>query len=254
MIGYHILWCDRTQDELLSWTISYLFAIIHLYLRHLDGQGIGCVSMINRNRAVHPGRWYVEQQGTQLIKPTKFYSATDLCDATGVYHDHEWPCRKNLPGLHPRKTNHEYISHGIVEYPRDDRLQQATWGGLVTAGLFELVPELKVGSCSRATGLYTVLRYIRTSDYNDTRTTTGCELEIAQEIAWLHTRLRPGEEKEQSRPNLWILLYALTFHKRVAGDELLRKLIFRLGYTREFVRVVMSMLKLILLPFRTRSR
>lgn len=119
-----------------------------------------------------------------------------------MYHDHEWACRKDLPGLHPRKTNHEYVSHGVVEYPDDDRLQQATWGDLVTAGLFELVPELKVCFCSRVAGLYTVLRYIRTSDHNDTRTTTNRELEIAQEIAWLHTRIRPGEKREQSRPNV----------------------------------------------------
>jgi hypothetical protein len=244
MLGEHLLWLNRTQDELLSWTISYLFAIIHLYLRHLNGQGIGCISMINRTRASHPEEWYVEQLESQVDKPAKFYSANDLCDHTGVYNDHEWPCRKHLPNLHPRKTNHEYITHAVVKHPDNDRLQQAEWGDLVAAGLFELVPELKVCFFSRAAGLYTVLRHIRTSNYNDVRTTTARELAIAQEIAWLHTRLRPGEEKEHSRPNLWILLHALTFHKRTAGDKLLQKLIFRLRYTRESVRVVISMLKL----------
>jgi hypothetical protein len=241
MLGEHLLWRDRTQDELLSWTMSYVFATVHLYLRHLKGQEIGFLSAINRTRAFRPEKWHVEQsesqesQKSQAKKPVKFYSANDLSDYAGVYHDHQWKCRRDLPGLHPRKTNHEYITHGVVEYPEDDRLQQATWGDLVAAGIFELVPELKVCFCSRAAGLYTVLRHIRITNYKTIHKTTHRELAIAQEIAWLHTRLRPGEEKDQSRPNLWILLHALTFRKRAAGDKLLQKLISKLGYTRKSI-------------------
>lgn len=234
MLGEHLLWHDRIQDELLSWTMSYVFAVVHLYIRHLKGQGIAYISAINRDRASHPEKWYDEQLVSHVNKPAMFYSANDLCDHTRVYHDHRWPCLRDLPGLHPRKTNHEYITHGVVEYPENDRLQQASWGHLVAAGIFELVPELKVPSSSRVAGLYTVLRHIRTTNYNNVQKTTDQELEVAQKIAWLHTRLRPSEEREQSRPNLWILLYTLTFHKRAAGDELLQKLIRRLGYTRKF--------------------
>ncbi|CAD0084870.1 unnamed protein product, partial [Aureobasidium vineae] len=219
------------QDELLSWTMSYLFATVHLYLRHLKGQDIECISMINRTRAVHPEKWHVEQLESQEYKPANFWSANDLCDSVGVYHDHEWECQRDLPGLHPRKTNHEYIPHGVVEYPEDDPLLQVSLADLVAAGLFKLIPELKVCFCSKAAGLYTVLRHIRTSNYNDIRTTTESELEVAQKIAWLHTRLRPGEEREEGRPNLWILLHALNFHKRAAGDQSLQKLVRKLGYT-----------------------
>ncbi|KAH0009212.1 hypothetical protein KCU78_g10848, partial [Aureobasidium melanogenum] len=233
MLGHHLLWRDRIQDELLSWTISYLFATVHLYLRHLKGQEIGSIAMINRTRALQPTEWHMEQIKPQAYKPTKFYAATDLCDYTGVYDSHEWQCQRDLPGLHPRKTNHEFITHGAVKYPQSDRLKQAAWADLVSAGLFELVPELKVDENSRAAGLYTVLRYIRTSNYNHVCTTTEPELEIAQRIAWLHTRLQPGEKQEKSRPNLWILLHALTFRKRAAGDQLIRELIRKLGYTRQ---------------------
>ncbi|CAD0111108.1 unnamed protein product, partial [Aureobasidium uvarum] len=153
MLGHHLLWRDRIQDELLSWTMSYLFATVHLYLRHLKGQEIGCVSTINRTRASHPEEWH--------YKPARFYSANDLCDHTGVYHDYERKCQKDLPGLHPRKTNHEYITHGVVGYPENDQLQQAAWADLVAAGLFKLIPELLVTVEFRAAGLYTVLRYIR---------------------------------------------------------------------------------------------
>lgn len=175
MLGEHLLWHDRIQDELLSWTMSYVFATVHLYLRHLKGQEIGILSMINRTRAFHPEKWHIEQSESQesqeshksqAKKPVKFYSANDLSDYAGVYHDHQWPCQRDLPGLHPRKTNHEYITHGVVEYPEDDRLQQATWGDLVAAGIFELVPELKVCFCSVVAGLYTVLRHIRITNYN----------------------------------------------------------------------------------------
>ncbi|KAG9681402.1 hypothetical protein KCU95_g13085, partial [Aureobasidium melanogenum] len=233
MLGHHLLWRDRIQDELLSYTVSYPFAVVHLYLRHLKGQEIGSIAMINRMRALQPEEWYTEEMWPQTYKPAKFYAATDLCDYTGVYFDHEWQCQRDLPGLHPRKTNHEFITHGPVKYPQDDRLKQAAWADLVSAGLFKLVPELKVDENSRAAGLYTVLRYIRTSNYNHVRTTTEEELEIAQKIAWLHTRVQPGKEQEKSRPNLWILLHALTFRKRAAGDLLFRGLIRRLGYTRQ---------------------
>jgi len=235
MLGGHLLWRDRIQDQLLSWTMSFVFAIVHLYLRHLKGQGVAYVSAINRMKARHPD-WHGEPLVTPVKKLVKFYSANDLCDRTGVYHDHDWPCqKKDLPGLHPRKTNHEYLTHGVIEYPEDDRLQQATWDGLVGAGIFRLVPELKVPACSRAAGLYTVLRHIRTTNYNSVQNTTDQELAIAQAIARLHTRLRPGEIREQSRPNLWMLLYALTFHKRIAGDQLFQELIRSLGYKRKSV-------------------
>lgn len=41
MLGEHLAWNDRIQDELLSWTDSWLFAIVHLYQRHVKGQGDG---------------------------------------------------------------------------------------------------------------------------------------------------------------------------------------------------------------------
>lgn len=238
MLGQHLLWRDRIQDQLLSWTMSYVFAIVHLYLRHLKGQEVACVSAINRTGATHPN-WH-NSQSVPRVKHAKFYSANDLCDYTGVYHDHDWPCSKDLPGLHPRKTNHEYITHGVVEYSEGATLQQATWSNLVSAGIFELVPELKVPPNLRVAGLYTVLRYIRTTNYNHDHKTTDQELAIAQAIARLHTRLRPGDIREHSKPNLWMLLYALTFRKRVAGDRLFQKLILSLRYTRKFVQEVVS--------------
>jgi len=236
MLGQHLLWRDRSQDELLSWTISYPFAIVHLHGRHVRGQEAAFISAINRNRAYYLEKWHVERPIPQENNLAKFYSANDLCDYTGVYHDHDWPCKKkDLFGLHPRKTNHEYLTHGVVECPENNRLQQATWGNLVAAGIFELVPELKVPPNLRVAGLYTVLRHLRTTNYNNEHRTTDQELAIAQAIARLHTRLRPGEIREQSRPNLWMLLYALTFRKRVAGDQLFQKLIRSLGYKRKSV-------------------
>lgn len=233
MLGEHLLWQDRIQDELLSWTMSYLFATVHLYLRHLDGQEMGYISMINRTRAVHPKKWYLEQSDAQEHEPAMFYFANILCEIIRVL-DHEWPCRRDQPGLHTRKINHELITEGAVEIPTDDPLQQAAWTDLVAAGLFDLVPELKVCSCSMVAGLYTVLRHIRTSNYNEIRRTSERDLVIAQNIAWLHTRLPPGKTRNEGRPNLWILLHTLTFHKRAPGDELFKELIRALGYTRKF--------------------
>ncbi|KAG9763256.1 hypothetical protein KCU73_g1518, partial [Aureobasidium melanogenum] len=198
MVGEHLLWRDRIPDELLSWTMSYLFATVHLYRRHLDGQEIGYISMINRTRAVRPEKWYLERLEPQHSTPAKFNFANDF----------------------------------FIAYPEDDPLLQAAWKDLVAAGIFELIPELKIYFDSMVAGLYTVLRYIRTTNYNEVRRTTENELVIAQEIAWLHTRLPPGETREESRPNLWILLHTLTFRKRESGDHLFKDLIRKLGYTR----------------------
>ncbi|KAK6001054.1 hypothetical protein QM012_003137 [Aureobasidium pullulans] len=197
MLGHHLLWRDRVQDELLSWTVYWPFAVIHLYLRHLKGQGLGYLSPINRFRASQRVKWHVEQVGPQPYEPVRFDSANDLCDYTGIYHDHDWECKRDLPGLHPRKTNHEYITHGPVEYPENDRLTQVAWADLAAAGLFELVPEIKVPPNHKAMGLYTVLRYLRTQNFSCVYATTDRELEIAQDIAWLHTRQDLDENLHQ---------------------------------------------------------
>lgn len=152
MVGHHLLWHDRIPDELLSWTETSVFAIVHLYLRHLKGQGMGILSAINRSRASRPAKWHVEQSGPQQYEPVPFHSANDVCDYTGVYHDHDWECKRDLHGLHPRKTNHEYLTDGVVMYPENDRLGKVLWPALVSAGLFELVPEIKVPSDHKASG------------------------------------------------------------------------------------------------------
>lgn len=231
MLGYHLLWRNRIQDELLSWTSSYLFATVHLYLRHLKGQKVGYVAMINRTRAFHPTRWYLRQPEPRGPGPVSFYPATRLCYYARM-NAHPWVCSKDEPGLHPRKLNHESITHGVVCYPGDDELRPFGWADIVDAGLFELVPELKVCFCSMAAGLYTVLRHIRISNYNRISRTTERELEIAQKIAWLHTRSPSAKDREESRPNLWAFLHALTFRKRGPGDKLLQKQIRKMGYTR----------------------
>lgn len=235
MLGEHILWRDRIQDELLSWTVTYLFVTVHLYRRHLDGQEGGHIALINRTRAVCPNKWYLERSEPQQSTPAsnKFNFANDLCEHAGVY-DHEWPCSKDLPGLHCRKINHEVLTQGIIAYPEDDPLMQASWKDLVAAGIFELIPELKIYFDCMVAGLCTVLRYIRTTNYNKVRRTTEHELGIALDIAWLHTRLPAGEMREGNRPNLWALLFPLTFRKRESGDDLFKDLICKLGYTRKF--------------------
>ncbi|KAH0367984.1 hypothetical protein KCU65_g4319, partial [Aureobasidium melanogenum] len=248
MVGAHLLWRDRIPDELLSWSMSYLFATVHLYRRHLDGQEIGYIAMINRTRAVRPQNWYLERLKPQQSTPARFNFANDHCEYTGVY-DHEWPCSKDLPGLHPRKINHEVLTHGAVAYPEDDPLMQTSWKDLVAAGIFELVPELKIYFDCMVAGLYTVLRYIRTTNYNKVRRTTEHELAIALGIAWLYTRLPPGETREGNRPNLWALLHLLSFHKRESGDDLFKDLIRRLGYTRKFFRPL-SVLKNVICSYR----
>jgi hypothetical protein len=225
MLGEHLLWNDRIQDELLSYTSSYLFGIVHLRLRHSKGQKHGYMAMMNRKRAFRP-------ENGQVSEEVLFHSALTLCDVTKVL-TYDWKWIGALPALHPRKFPHEYLSHGVVAYPEDDRLQHASWEDLVSAGLFELLPDLKVQCDKRPSGLYTTLRFLRIKNYVRSSVITERELEVAESLAWLHTRLRPGEKKEESRPHLWALLHFLTFRKRGTGDKLLQKRIRRLGYTRE---------------------
>ncbi|THX79262.1 hypothetical protein D6D04_05278 [Aureobasidium pullulans] len=236
MLGWHLLWKDRTLDELLSWTSSYVFAMVHLYLRHLDGQEAGYITTINRTRATRPGAGRYKQASEKIAEQQRFHHALDLCNKFKIFL-HEWSRDpKNLWdlwGLHPRRFTHEYITQGLVAYPEDDILQHASFGDLVTAGIFKLVPELKVPVKSMAAGLYTFLRWLRTTLYKDVWRTTEHELKIAEKMAWLHTRLPPGEKKEENRPHLWALLNFLTFRKREAGDEMFQKLIRGLGYTRK---------------------
>ncbi|KEQ85518.1 hypothetical protein M438DRAFT_364598 [Aureobasidium pullulans EXF-150] len=234
MLGDHLLWKDRIQDELLSHTSSCLFGIVHLLLRHLKGQGEGYLAIINRTRAFRLERWY-KQQPENAKEPglVRFHYGPRLCDKIDIF-NHNWVCQMSVPGLHYRKFTHEYITQGLFGYPEDDVLQHASWADLVSAGIFELLPDLKVQCRERPSGLYTTLRGLRSSNFERTRASkiTENEMEAAEKLAWLHTLSSAEEKEEGDRPQLWALLNYLTFRKREAGDELFQDRIRQLGYTR----------------------
>ncbi|KAI5246773.1 hypothetical protein E4T42_06188 [Aureobasidium subglaciale] len=234
MVGGHLRWDDRIQDEFLSHTSSFLFGIVHLLLRHLEGQKDGYLSAINRTRAFRKVGWYkVQPENANDPGPVMFHHAPRYCDTIRLF-THDWSGQLAISSLHYRKFTHEYITHGLFGYPEDDELQPVSLETLVSLGLLDLVPALKIQCIERPSGLYTTLRAFRIENYEgkDHVKVTDAELAIAEKLAWAHMRSEVVTKEEKKRPHLWMLLQYLTLRKRVAGDELLRNRIRELGYTR----------------------
>lgn len=221
MLGEHLAWNDRIQDELLSWSDSWLFAILHLYQRHLKGQGDGYLFCVDRRRACK----LPDQGGAQ--KQAEFFPALPLGNAVNLL---GYPWSAFMQGnLVYRRFVHEYLTHGVIEYPKDDRLQPISWEDL-QKDIFILIPEMKVPADKKAFGLTQVLLCLRRVNYDGpARLTTESELNAAEKLARLHVR---ASLVECVQPPLAIFINYLTLRKRDINDTLFQERVRRLGYTR----------------------
>lgn len=237
MLGTHLPWDDRIQDEFLSWTDSWLFAVVHLYLRHLKGQREGYLCCVKRKEVYQVAE--SEEDATQLAE---FFSALALGNAVDL-HSHQCfqsPLKKGA--LVYRKFTHEYITHGPVETWETSELQHVAWASLVEHGLFQLLPELKIPEGMKARGLYEVLLYMRKVNYSsESQPTTTKELDKAEELAFLHSRITSPTRQNAviiepvQRPNLAIFMHYLSLRKRSADDALFQAKTKAMGYQRKML-------------------
>lgn len=226
MIGDHLAWNDRIQDEMLSWTDSWLFAIVHLYLPHLKGQTDAYLFCLDDRRRAHKLH---DQAGAQERAEFFFFPALPLSNAVKLL---DYPWSTFMQGnLVYRRFTHEYLTHGVVQYPKDDRLQPIQWENL-QKDIFSLLPEMRVPEGKKAFGLTQVLLHLRRVNYDGpARLTTESELNAAEKLARLHVRVFPAEYG-LTLPPLAIFINYLTLRKRGSNGPLFQERVRQLGYTR----------------------
>ncbi|RDI87376.1 hypothetical protein Vi05172_g2895 [Venturia inaequalis] len=225
MLGDHLMWEDPPLDELLSWTDSWLFVIVHALGRYESGQRIAVITCGRASGLTTPN-------GQSAL----FYHANELHNAYRLL-DRVWKIgqKDSLHGdrsfkLAARKFTHEWLSHGIV-LDQNHEMQHVELGELVRQGLFYLYPELDIRGLCERTGLYEHLTALRLGLFYYARQSeiTTDEMAIAASIARLFCK--PGQEKAP----LSVLLDTLSLRKRMPRNDKFRSWIFK-NYTTEEVR------------------
>lgn len=138
MLGTHLYWADRVLDELLSWTNSLLFAIVHAVLRASHGQLGAHICFIDTSKATT-----AQGESTAFYFAPKLTNAVGMLDwkgqrlnADGTPKDYKgWHPKTELEKLHERKATHEYLTHGVVQYP-EGHLRHVPLDELIEHGLF----------------------------------------------------------------------------------------------------------------------
>lgn len=224
ILGYHLLWNDRGTDELLSWTESPVFTMMHGWRRREKGQRNVFISMINRKLATNES----------LDKEVPFYLALDMTHALQPKTCLEWGNTgfNKLSDLQSRKFNHETLSHGEFHYPAE-ATRHASLEELENAGLFDaLMADLTIPPGHEVRGLYTILHWYRmkSNAYTDVHHVTPQEMLAAKSCARYHVHVRSENERRSSKPSLFHLIYYLSLKKRDKDDRSFISEIKKLGY------------------------
>ncbi|QDS72791.1 hypothetical protein FKW77_006104 [Venturia effusa] len=225
MLGLHLMWEDPPLDELLSWTDSWLFVIVHALGRYENGQRVPIISC---------GR--ASGLTTTDGQSASFYSANDLHEAYQVL-NRAWkvgPVDSSHGDvsfkLDPRKFAHEWLSHGEVR-DSEHEMKHVELGEMILQGLFHLYPELDMPGLCERTGLYEHLTAFRLGMFYCTKDSeiTTKDMAVCENIAKLFRK--PGQEKAP----LSVLLDTLSLRKRMARNDDFRSWIVK-NYTVEEVR------------------
>ncbi|KAH9866075.1 hypothetical protein J1614_008639 [Plenodomus biglobosus] len=113
----HLLWQNRTDDNLMSWTNSFLFAVQHAVRREATDQP-----------ASPPESIYISILDTRKVPRATFLPAVALLQAYNI----------GSTGKLQHKYYHgEYLSQGRLS---SDGIMTTTLGKLIAYGLYELYP------------------------------------------------------------------------------------------------------------------
>lgn len=230
MIGHHLLWLDRNNDELLSWTTSVIFVLVHAQGRQYKGQGDPQVGFIDRGKTTR-----AKTPEHRMGGPVEFFNAVDLFNSFEVP-DSAGFTTTDCQFLDTRMYTHELLSHGIIEY-QDVEFRQVSFSELVNAGLFQLCPQLEVQEHDFPAGLYTRCVALRTQIYRDVDETTAGDSD-AIDLAWKIAKLFLAGNDTHSpttrnrRPPLYLFLMLLSLQKRPSSWPVFQTWI-RLHYSSE---------------------
>lgn len=148
MLGRRFLWHDRRRDEMLSWTSSLLFALVHATGRLAKGQGEVVIHVIDTTKVT-----------TLDGQPVDFHFAPDLIRLLDLKGWYGWkPLERN--NLQRPWFSHEWVTHGVVKSPREDSWQ-ANIEDIIKQGLYTFLPHLQTPEDDDMRGLYHRCGYTR---------------------------------------------------------------------------------------------
>lgn len=207
MIGLHLLWADRGRDELISWTDSCLFMIVHAWRRRELGQRDTHVCLIDRRQVKSPP-----------LHRVAFYPALKLIETFEVLKSPIWDEKRERPHLHARKFTYEFLSHGELEYPKQvGASRHVPLEELEEAGLWRwLIEKSEKAHDEEVGGLYTILRWCRNESSNYSSIKPITRLEICS-IAWCCPLV--SELLRQSLPDDWETMIEYEMARTPSIDE-----------------------------------
>ena len=229
VVAQHLIWMDLNCDELLSWSISTLFNVMHGLNRYNEGQGGTTILYVDTRRTK-----------TRKGENANFIHALRLYEEFKVPMFHGWT-QPIQSGLKSRKFTQEYLSHGTI-INDDRRFVQAKIATLVQSGLYDIFPDLRIPQGQKRTGLYGGLVLYRTIGYPPNEAAKArkeiysyedCVREVPFTKEYLEkvrkitlsfmAKKQGGVQATQAtqEPHLHIFLSFLTFYKRKSRDHVL---------------------------------
>ncbi|KAF2493304.1 hypothetical protein BU16DRAFT_619643 [Lophium mytilinum] len=156
MLGHHLAWHDRNDDDLTSFTNSFLFAVEHA-LGSRNKQFDCHIAVIDTAKAMTvPTRTSAGGQPIHIHPALTVYVEAKV----GAYAF--WGNRDG-GRLHPRKFTHEFVTVGVVKYT--EIYHHISMNDLIKKGLFKIYPEFDIPEGFKTTGLYTRLIALREALY-----------------------------------------------------------------------------------------
>lgn len=203
MLEEHCLWENKYNDNLTSWTSSFIFAIqLAIYRQHMD------------HDKPEPSSIDVYILDTRKLDPGTFLSAVPLLGAYHIAH------RK----LKHEYRHDEYFSQGRMDIP-DGAMATITYQSLIDKGLHDLYPafaekEYQIKFRSRVNQLRNLRKMIEAP-----KTPTKKELNIAQAIA------KHWTSSAELRPVIMATL--LSLKSRVRNDSITMQAFQKIGWGKQ---------------------
>jgi hypothetical protein len=217
MLAWHLAWQDskRTHGDFLSFTNSVLFALVHAIQRHEKGQ-----------RYVYmAGGWTDKLQARNGFK-SRIFSALALYEAFEI--------RQRFAAKHPKlaeKTDERFATHEfllfLLGWDLEGAIQHVLLEDLVSEGLYDWLPELKVKGLDTMTGLYECLTALRRELFDKVVSPphiTKADIRICAQLAFLYKARKDKDAKPPLAAFLGFLcLRKLDVEKSPAFDIFIRR-------------------------------
>ena len=208
MLGRRFLWQDRRRDEMLSWTSSLLFALVHATGRLAKGQQYISIHVIDTTKVT-----------TMDGKPVDFHFAPDLLRLLDIKGWHGWTSFEQANLEQPWFT-HEWVTHSVVKSPAAHSFE-ADIEDIIATGLYTYLPMFQTKEGEDMRSLYHRCGYTR-SVYHcrgaESVPVTWDVFTVAKRLARCFLPAKVRKQDPYSVPPLSILIDFLALEARPAKD------------------------------------